>query len=95
MGLSSWSGSAEMMYLLAIQPTSPCAQSLNCFFNKASEPWSSNRTTTVHVWMSWRRSQRAQRGCYLCCSLQESRRSHTTLVQTPRSQQLLGLPDTL
>ena len=34
-GLSSWPGNAEMMYLLAIQPTSPCAQSLNCFFKRA------------------------------------------------------------
>ena len=54
-GLSSWSGNAEMMYLLAIQPTSPCAQSLNCFFKRASEPWSSSRgigswTTVVQVW---------------------------------------------
>ena len=54
-GRSSCSGRAEMKYLLAIHPISPCAQSLNCFFNKASEPWSSslgmgNWTTAVPDW---------------------------------------------
>ena len=33
--------------------------------------------------------------CCLCCGLQVSCGSHSALVQTPRSQQLLGLSDTL
>ena len=76
MGRSSWSGRAEMMYLLAIHPTSPWAQSLNCFFRRASEPWSSNRgmgnwTIVVQVWSSCRRSQRASSSgadCVVVCS---------------------------